>query len=126
MASGPGSGCSLHSDDGSCRSGTVLRRVHTAAQNDASKGLLEAETAAMMAAGSCETVSSSSVRQVSVACAVVEALDKEGVLIELWWARLTVHQFCVEIRCVKGHCKRQWHLVCATVPSRTLLCRSPM
>jgi hypothetical protein len=52
MASGPGSGCSLHSDEGSCRSGTVLRRVHKAAQNDACKVLPGAGAAAIMAAGS--------------------------------------------------------------------------
>lgn len=52
MASGPSSGCCLHSDDGSCRSGTVLRRVHRAAQKAASKVFLSAGVAAMLAAGS--------------------------------------------------------------------------
>lgn len=50
MASGAGCGCALHSEDGSCRSGAALRRVHRAAQNDASKALPGAGAAAMLAA----------------------------------------------------------------------------
>jgi hypothetical protein len=102
----------------------VLRRVHRAAQNDASNTLPGAAAAAMLAASGCGAVCRPLKQQSSDGCAVDEALDKENVLLGVCKALLAGQTDTRRTRFSYDRCLHQRRLKCAHAPLETLCCRS--